>query len=216
MEKLLDVLQLIYPFVRNPYAPHSFLRLDAFHKQFTIVCSGVMYLPLNDPGVGCRRGKTQYTLGYRSSIEDAIRLCTSKFHELYAYPQIKAGASFEPRRVEVYYTAAKAYQATAQASGQGPTCVLSGMVEEAEIIWCRPAAVVNEIFELEIWLDTFHRKVSEQAWAGELDIAQSVCREAAELKRFFDSLKWKNFVLRALDQTGVTCTPEEYPYSSGH
>ncbi|WP_419735709.1 hypothetical protein [Pseudomonas sp. COR18] len=215
MKRLLDVLRPLSPFVRNPYAPHSFLRLDAFHKQFTVVCTGEMKLPLSDYGLGYRQVKAEYTMGIRGSIEDAIQLCTSKFHDLYAYPQIKAGAAFEPHLVEIYYTAGKAYRASSQALGMGVPCVLWGVVEASEIIWRRPDEVVNEIYDLEIWLGAFQRKISAEISTDELDIAKGICKEAAELKRFVDRLKWRNFARKALDQTGVACVTEEYPSSSG-
>ncbi|KPA90352.1 hypothetical protein ACMGT0_20285 [Pseudomonas sp. RHF3.3-3] len=215
MEKILDVLRPLFPFVRNPYAPHSFLRLDAFHKQFTVVCTGEMKLPLNDHGLGYRQVSAEYTMGHRSSIEDAIRFCTSKFHDLYVYPQIKAGAAFEPHLVEIFYTAGKAYRASSQALGLGVPCVLWGVVEESEIIWRRPDEVVNEIHEFQYWLDTFQRQFTAETCTDEVDIARIVGRAAPELKKFADRLKWRNFALKALDQTGVSCVTEQYPSSSG-
>ncbi|QXI26256.1 hypothetical protein [Pseudomonas vanderleydeniana] len=215
MEKLLDVLRPLFPFVRNPYAPHSFLRLDALLKQFTIVCTGELKLPINGPGVGYRQVKAEYILGYSGSIEDAIRLCTSKFFDLYAYPQIQPGALFEPHRVEVYYTAAKAYRASTQAMGLGTACLLQGVVEESEIVWRRPAEVTHELSEVELWLRMFQRKITAETCTHETDIADVVYREAQELKRFFELLKWRNPVLKALDETDVLCIPEQYPHYSG-
>ncbi|MGY2224973.1 hypothetical protein ACW9IK_20000 [Pseudomonas gingeri] len=214
MEKILGLLRQ-FPFVRNPYSPHSFVRLDAFQKQFTIVCSGVMNVSNKAPGIGYRQTTSEYIVGYCSLIEDAIRLCTSRFYDLYAYPQIETAASFEPRMIEIYYTGAHAYPLGAPPSSISAERVLKGFIGEHEVVWYRPSAVVDEISALAEWMENFHNQVCEQMTSGDVDVARDARREARELNDFFISLKWRPFVLKALNKTGATCSAGPCPAFGG-
>ncbi|NWB99545.1 hypothetical protein HX882_27025 [Pseudomonas gingeri] len=204
MRDALSFLRQYLPIVRDPYSRHSFMRLHTYHKQFTIVCTGMMSSPETKPSVGCHETADEYVVGYRGLIEDAIRLCASRFYDLHAYPHLKATNAFEPRTLEIYYTRDLAYQRGSTLwSTEGLERVLSGSVTESGIAWQRPGATVNDISALEKWIETFHGQVSEHIRADDYDLEHFARREAKALKDFFVSLKWRAHVRKALIDTGA-------------
>ncbi|WP_248801241.1 hypothetical protein, partial [Pseudomonas sp. MWU13-2105] len=149
MGKPLNVLCLPFLFIRNPYVPDSFLRLNEFQRQFTIICSGVMRLPEEAPRVGYYQVTGAYEVGHAGLIEDAIVLCTSRFEELHAYPKLSAAASFDPRSVEVYYTLSELTRPCSAIYGSADIQrVLSGVVGPSEIVWRRPCLTDEEVHAL--------------------------------------------------------------------
>jgi len=155
MGKPLNVLCLPFPFIRNPYVPDSFLRLDAFQRQFTIICSGVMRLPEEAPRVGYYQVTGAYEVGHAGLIEDAIVLCISWFEELHAYPKLSAAESFDPRTVEVYYTRSEAcIRGALICESADVQRVLSGVVGPSEIVWRRPCRTTDEACALEARITT--------------------------------------------------------------
>ncbi len=206
MEKPLSVLHLPFPFIRNPYTPDSFLRLDAFQRQFTIICTGLMRLPEEEPQFGYYQIAAAYEVGHSGLIEDAIGLCTSRFDELHAYPKLSAAASFDPRTVDVHYT-------RSEARTRGPlVCdsddvqqVLSGVIGPTEIVWRRPCCTADEVCALESRIEALLKQADEDMRSDSYDSARFSCRKAKELKSFLISPRWRAFALKALNDTGVTC-----------
>ncbi|WP_248767304.1 hypothetical protein [Pseudomonas sp. MWU12-2345] len=206
MGKLLNVLCLPFPFIRNPYVPDSFLRLDAFQRQFTIICSGVMRLPEEAPRVGYYQVTGAYEVVHAGLIEDAIVLCTSRFEELHAYPKLSAAESFDPRTVEVYYTPSEACK-------RGPVIceradvqrVLSGVVGPSEIVWRRPCRTDEDVRVLEARIQAQLAQANEDMRVEAYESANLARRQARELKGFLVSPRWRVPVLKALHDTGVTC-----------
>ncbi|WP_248801217.1 hypothetical protein, partial [Pseudomonas sp. MWU13-2105] len=202
MRKLLNVLRLPFPFIRNPYAPDSFLRLNEFQRQFTIICSGVMRLPEEAPRVGYYQVTGVYEVGHAGLIEDAIVLCTSRFEELHVYPKLSAAESFDPRTVEVYYTPSEACK-------RGPVIyaradvqrVLSGVVGPSEIVWRRPCRTADEACALEARIQALLAQANEDMRAEAYDSAQLASLKATELKGFLVSPRWREPVLKALHAT---------------
>jgi len=206
MGKPLNVLCLPFPFIRNPYTPDSFLRLDAFQRQFTIICSGVMRLPEEAPRVGYYQVTGAYEVGHAGLIEDTIVLCTSRFEELHAYPKLSAAESFDPRTVEVYYTPSEDCK-------RGPVIceradvqrVLSGVVGPSEIVWRRPCRTADEACALEARIQALLAQANADMRAEAYDSARFARQTAKELKGFLIAPRWREPVLKALHDTGVTC-----------
>ncbi|MCU1738503.1 hypothetical protein NTD90_14230 [Pseudomonas sp. 20S_6.2_Bac1] len=206
MGKLLNVLCLPFPFIRNPYVPDSFLRLDAFQRQFTIICSGVMRLPEEAPRVGYYQVTGAYEVGHAGLIEDAIVLCTSRFEELHAYPKLSAAESFDPRTVEVYYTRSEAcIRGALICESADVQRVLSGVVGPSEIVWRRPCRTDEEERAFEERIEALLAQANEDMRSDSYDSASFARRKARELKGFLVSPRWRAFALKALDDTGVTC-----------
>ena len=202
----MDVLCLPFPFIRNPYVPDSFLRLDAFQRQFTIICSGVMRLPEEAPRVGYYQVTGAYEVGHAGLIEDAIVLCISWFEELHAYPKLSAAESFDPRTVEVYYTRSEAcIRGALICESADVQRVLSGVVGPSEIVWRRPCRTTDEACALEARIQALLAQANEDMPAEAYDSAQLASLKATELKGFLVSPRWREPVLKALDDTGVTC-----------
>lgn len=206
MGKPLNVLCLPFPFIRNPYVPDSFLRLDAFQRQFTIICSGMMRLPEDVPHMGYYQIAGAYEVGHVGLIEDAIELCTSRFSELHAYPKLSAAASFDPRTIEVYHTRSEGYTRDSVVWGSNDVQrVLSGVVGPSEIVWRRPCRTAEEVCVLEKRIEALLAQANEDMRSDSYDSARFARQKATELKGFLVSPRWRAPVLKALDDTGVTC-----------
>ncbi|WP_256344907.1 hypothetical protein [Pseudomonas gingeri] len=206
MGKPLNVLLLPFPFVRNPYTPDAYLRLDEFERQFTVVCTGVLSMPQDAPQVGYYRRTDEYVLGHVGLIEDAIARCVSRFYELHAYPNLIAAASFDPRTVEVFYTGPKAYKRNPTVFGCNDCQrVLSGVVTPSEIVWRRPCGTADEVATVENRIVELFEKASEEVCEQAYEQARLSHQKARELKGFLISPRWRAFAIKALDNTGVTC-----------
>ncbi|WP_040072055.1 hypothetical protein [Pseudomonas batumici] len=206
MEKPLNVLRLPFPFIRNPYTPDSFLRLDAFQRQFTIKCAGVMSLPEEEPRFGYHQIACSYEVGHCGLIEDAIALCTSQFDELHAYPKLSAAASFDPRTVEVYYTRPESIKPGAGVyDSADDQQVLSGVVGPSEIVWRRPCRTDEEVCAVETRIKALLAQANEDMRSDSYDSARFARQKARELRGFLISPRWRAFALMALNNTGVTC-----------
>ncbi|WP_338525232.1 hypothetical protein NUH87_06210 [Pseudomonas batumici] len=206
MEKPLNVLRLPFPFIRNPYTPDSFLRLDAFQRQFTIKCTGVMSLPEEEPRFGYHQIACAYEVGHCGLIEDAIALCISRFDELHAYPKLSAAASFDPRTVEVYYTLSEPARPRAAVHDSADVQqVLSGVVGPSEIVWRRPCRTDDEARAIETRIKGLLAQANEGMRSDSYDSARFARQKARELKGFLISPRWRAFALMALNNTGVTC-----------
>ncbi|KPA87243.1 hypothetical protein [Pseudomonas asplenii] len=206
MEKPVNVLRLPFPFIRNPYLPGTALRLDRFQRQFTIVCTGVLSLPQDEPHVGFYSVSGEYVVGYCGLLEEAIALCESRFYELHAYPKLGAVASFDPRTVEVYDTLTKVYRRKPMAcASDDARRVLSGVIQASEIVWRRPCRTAAEVWavgqRMAALYEQAHQDMSQEAFES----ARRARREAMELRGFLISPRWRGFALQALDNTGVTC-----------
>jgi len=206
MEKSMNVLRLPFPFIRNPYLPGSALRMDQFQRQFTIVCTGVLSLPEDEPHVGCYQVSGEYVLGYRGLLEEAIALCVSQFYELHAYPKLSAVASFDPRTVEVYYTRARVYRRKPIAcAGDDDQRVLSGVIGASEIVWRRPCGTTAEVWAVEQQMAALYEQAHQDLSQEAYESARIARREATELRGFLISPRWRVFALQALNNTSVTC-----------
>lgn len=206
MGKPLNVLCLPFPFIRNPYTPDSFLRLDAFQRQFTIICSGVMHLPEDEPHVGYYQVVGAYEVGHVGLIEDAIALCSSRFDRLHAYPKLSAAASFDPRTVEVYYTRSEGCTRGSVVWGSNDVQrVLSGVVGPSEIVWQRPCRTDEEVRALEARIQALIAQANEDMRSDSYDSARFSRQKARELKGFLVPPRWREPVLKALHDTGITC-----------
>ncbi|WP_338524265.1 hypothetical protein NUH87_00775 [Pseudomonas batumici] len=206
MEKPLNVLRLPFPFIRNPYTPDSFLRLDAFQRQFTIKCTGVMSLPEEEPRFGYHQISCAYEVGHCGLIEDAIALCISRFDELHAYPKLSAAASFDPRTVEVYYTRSEARtRGSLVCDSNDAQQVLSGVIGPSEIVWRRPCRTAEEVCALEERIEALLEQAKERMRSDSYDSARFARQKARELRGFLISPRWRAFALMALNNTGVTC-----------
>jgi len=206
MEKPLNVLRLPFPFIRPPYVADSFLRLDAFQRQFTIICAGVMSLPEEEPRFGYYQVAGAYEVGHVGLIEDAIALCTSRFDELHAYPKLSAAASFDPRTVEVYYTLPEPVRPGAGVYDSADVQqVLSGVVGPSEIVWRRPCRTDDEARVIETQIKGLLAEADEDMRSDSYDSARFARQKARELRGFLISPRWRAFALMALNNTGVTC-----------
>ncbi|WP_256261538.1 hypothetical protein [Pseudomonas gingeri] len=206
MGKPLNVLSLPFPYIRNPYTPGSFLRLDAFQRQFTVICTGVMRLPEESPQFGCYTITAAYEVGHGGLIEEAIALCTSRFNELHRYPKLSEAASFDPRTVEVYYTRPEVSQQGTSVCDCGDVQrVLSGVVTASEIVWRRPCRTADEALLLKAQIEALLEHADESLRSDAFDSARLARRKARELKGFLVSPRWRALALKALNATGVTC-----------
>ncbi|MGY2284470.1 hypothetical protein [Pseudomonas gingeri] len=206
MGKPANVLFLPFPLIRNPYIPNSYLRLDAYERQFTIVCTGVLSLPEEAPHVGYYQLASEYVIGHGGLIEDAIVLCASRFYELHTFPRLGPVGSFDPRTVEIYYTGARAYKrGSATHDRADAERVLSGVVETSEIVWRRPCRTAEEVSAVEKRIAALLEQANEDIRGEAYDSARIARREARELKGFLISPRWRAFALQALINTSVTC-----------
>ncbi|QXI26308.1 hypothetical protein [Pseudomonas vanderleydeniana] len=206
MEKPVNVLRLPFPFIRNPYLPGTSLRLDRFQRQFTIVCTGVLSLPEDEPHVGFYQVSGEYVVGYCGVLEEAIALCVSRFYELHAYPKLSAVGSFDPRTVEVYYTGARVYRPKPIASASDDALrVLSGVVQASQIVWRRPCWTVAEVEAVEQRMAALYEQAHQDMNQEDFESARRARREAKELRGFLISPRWRVFAWQALHNAGVTC-----------
>lgn len=138
------------PHVVTPYQKGTYIREDAFWRQFRISCMGELSFIEDNPIFGTWEIRRGFDLGERGLIEDAMRLAETCIHEhRFNLPEDAVG--FSPDLIYI--------------RDEQKRLVLAGRAHGSRINWCPPVSTKEEARDVIKQASALHSQGSfERGW----------------------------------------------------
>ncbi|MCW5711763.1 hypothetical protein Q9314_03255 [Shinella sumterensis] len=175
------------PHIVTPYQKGTYIREDAFWRQFRISCSGELSFMEDNPIFGTWQISYGFFLGERGLIGDAMTLAETRIRE-HSFDLPEDAVGFSPDMIYI--------------RDEQKRLVLAGRTRGSRIDWCRPVSSEQEARDIIKQSSTLHSEGSFQSGWDNFTTARHLHLDADNLEGQLVDPFWREHARVALLSRG--------------
>lgn len=175
------------PYIANPYRKGSYLREDAFWRQFHIICEGEFEYPEDDPTYGTYWSSGTMKFGQCGLITQAMNISQERISQQdFVFSDESEALDFRPYRLVIYDTLDR--------------LVLAGHANTDSIEWCIPVESDTEADLVRLEVRQVLDQASEEGRWDNYCTVQGLRRQATVIQGRLVDRFWREHAKQAILQ----------------